>query len=224
MIPGPIVLSLFDRSGAWPRPYADVGARVITVDLLPALPGTLYSGREHMECDVREVGKWIAPACGVAIVLAAPPCDHFAGSGAQYWAEKDVDGRTAEAVALVRDTLGLIRSLRPRAWALENPVGRLRKLVPEVGPVRLQWDPCDYGDPYTKRTQLFGNFNAALTRSPVEPERSCSQGSWLMRLGGKSEKTKTLRSTTPSGFARAFCSANPPDRAPGPDLFAAGAL
>ena len=43
---------------------------------------------------------------------------------------------------------------------------------------------------------------------PVEPIRSCPQGSWVQQLGGKSEKTKMLRSTTPPGFAKAFFEAN----------------
>jgi len=42
----------------------------------------------------------------------------------------------------------------------------------------------------------------------VEPVKVCEQGSWLQKLGGKSEKTKTLRSATPMGFARAFYEAN----------------
>lgn len=43
----------------------------------------------------------------------------------------------------------------------------------------------------------------------LEPIRVCSQGSWVQRLGGKSERTKELRSMTPDGFARAFALANP---------------
>jgi hypothetical protein len=42
----------------------------------------------------------------------------------------------------------------------------------------------------------------------VDPTRVCGQGSWLMKLGGKSEKTKELRSMTPMGFAYAFYEVN----------------
>jgi len=42
----------------------------------------------------------------------------------------------------------------------------------------------------------------------VAPVRVCSQGSRVQRLGGKSDKTKELRSMTPMGFARAFYAAN----------------
>ena len=201
------VLSLFDRSGAWPRPYAEAGDCVVTVDLAPALPGTMYPGREHIIADVRTLAERLIGTYRVA--LLAPPCTEFAVSGARWWAAKDTDGRTAAAVALVRCALAVVRVAAPSVWALENPTGRLARLVPEIGRPRLSFDPCDYGDAYTKRTHLWGRFNADLPRSPVEPERVCSQGSWVQRLGGTSERTKVLRSTTPEGFSRAFWRANP---------------
>lgn len=109
---------------------------------------------------------------------------------------------------VVRDCLEAVRRFQPKWWALENPIGRIAKLVPELGPPVMRFDPCDYGDPYTKRTQLWGKFRPAMFNR-VEPIRSCSQGSWLQLLGGKSAKTKRLRSMTPPGFARAFREANP---------------
>ena len=90
----------------------------------------------------------------------------------------------------------------------ENPVGRLPRLVPELGKPRMYFNPCDYGDPYTKKTGLWGDFNTNLPKNPVEPERVCKQGSWVQKLGGKSERTKELRSMTPPGFAQAFFEAN----------------
>jgi hypothetical protein len=71
----------------------------------------------------------------------------------------------------------------------------------------MYFDPCDYGDPYTKKTCLWGSFNRPK-QNRVEPQRVCSQGSWLMKLGGSSERTKELRSVTPPGFAQAFFEAN----------------
>jgi hypothetical protein len=91
---------------------------------------------------------------------------------------------------------------------MENPVGRLPKLLPDrLGKPVFYFNPCDFGDPYTKKTCLWGNFNEPV-KNPVEPIRVCSQGSWIQTLGGKSERTKELRSITPSGFARAFFEAN----------------
>ena len=57
---------------------------------------------------------------------------------------------------------------------------------------------------YTKRTGLWGKFNKPeKIVLPVSPG-----GSWIMKLGGKSERTKELRSMTPLGFSYAFFEAN----------------
>ena len=95
---------------------------------------------------------------------------------------------------------------RPVWWALENPQGYLKTWL---GEPQLKFDPCHYGDPYTKRTWVWGVFTAP-ERSPV-PARD----SWVRkhvpgerRQTGQA-RTTTERSITPPGFARAFFRANP---------------
>lgn len=183
------ILSLCDYTGAWSQPYADAGYDVIRVDL------------KHGS-DVRLFKALPFPVRGV---LAAPPCTDFSGSGAQYWPAKDADGRTFDSLALVDACLRIIMVHRPQWWALENPVGRLKDWL---GEPRMMFDPCDYGDPYTKKTLLWGDFKPPLKVHKVAPERVSTQGSWLMKLGGSSERTKELRSVTPPAFARAFFEAN----------------
>jgi len=190
----PIILDLCGGTGSWSKPYRDSGnydVRIITVPL-------------H---DVRE---YTPPERGVRGILAAPPCTHFSVSGAQYWKQKDTDGRTAEAIDIVNHCLRIIDVVKPKWWALENPVGRLRRIFnshPLMGNPMLIFNPCDYGDPYTKKTLLWGRFTPPR-KNPVKPIRACKQGSWIQQLGGKSEKTKELRSITPPGFATAFFNSN----------------
>jgi len=212
------ILSLFDYSGRWSRPYRAAGYCTILVDI----KHNPTSRERIMMEDAREgirgvlgvrqdVFKFSVSDCGpIHGILAAPPCTDFAVSGAQYWPAKDADGRTAASVALVRAVLEIVRVYQPAWWALENPVGRLNRLVPELesfGPWYFQ--PHWYGDPWTKKTGLWGTFNRDLPRTDVEPIRYNAQGSWTQSLGGKSERTKELRSMTPEGFARAFFQANP---------------
>ena len=83
---------------------------------------------------------------------------------------------------------------------LENPVGRLRDYL---GAPRMAFDPADYGDPYTKRTLLWGDFREPLKR-PVE----AVEGSKMHRLPPSPDRA-ARRSVTPSGFSRAFFEANP---------------
>jgi hypothetical protein len=208
-----VIVSLCDYSGNWPRFYREAGYSVVQIDL------------KHGD-DVRDTRAVIEKVSAVlreresrvAGVLCAPPCTEFTVSGAQYWPAKDADGRTAQALEIVDACCAIAEVYVARFgawWALENPVGRLPKLRPQL--LRPWWfNPCDYAgfapdpekDRYTKKTGIYGTAVKPDT-APREPIRVCSQGSWIQKLGGKSERTKELRSTTPLGFARAFFLANP---------------
>lgn len=203
------ILSLCDFSGTWSKPYRDAGYNVIQVDLK-------HGG------DARLIEWQKIPIHGI---LAAPPCTDFSGSGAQYWPAKDSDGCTVDALALVDACLRAVAIYSPEWWVLENPVGRLRRWM---GPPSYSFNPCDFGgymdkgetsgelfparDAYTKKTLLWGQFKEPHKR-PVDPifltagngDRYAPQH---MKTGGKSERTKEIRSTTPIGFSRAFSEAN----------------
>ncbi len=186
-----IILDLCGGTGSWSRPYKEAGydVRVIT---LPGHDVLTYQ-----------------PPDNVYGILAAPPCTHFTVSGAQYWKQKDADGRTFEDIRILTHCLMIIAKCKPVFWAIENPVGRMRKLL---GDPRLIFNPCDYGDPYTKKTLVWGEFNLP-EKNPVEPEYvTASNGDryskLMMSTGGKSAKTKELRSIISPGFAEAFFKAN----------------
>ena len=196
------ILSLFDESGIWSQPYVDAGYIVDRWDLQRGKDVRDLEPHEYAQIDC-------GPIWGI---LAAPPCTDFASSGARWWADKDKDGRTGEALRLIDATLAIGDVLQPAWWALENPVGRLTRLRPQLGKP-WYFQPWWYGDAYTKKTGLWGDFNRDMKRNEVEPimyESNGKRGSWQWaKLGGKSERTKRLRSQTPRGFALAFAEANP---------------
>jgi hypothetical protein len=185
------ILSLFDHSGNWSLPYKENGYEVIQVDL--------KHGIDILEFDYKQIPN-------VYGVLAAPPCTDFSASGAQWWPAKDEDGRTNDSLTLVFQTLDIVDYFNPTFWALENPVGRLPKLVPDIGKP-WYFDPWEFGDCYTKKTGLWGKFNKP-EKSPCAKEEINKNGNPITKLGGKSERTKELRSITPLGFAWAFYNAN----------------
>lgn len=184
-----MILDLCGGTGSWSKPYSDNG---YTVEIIDPLQDT---------GDVRLLKN---KNCHIQGILAAPPCTDLAASGARWWKEKG-DEALIEALSIADACIRIVMFQYPKWWALENPVGRLKHYY---GPPTLKFDPCDYGDPWTKKTLLWGNFNIP-EKTPVTPERVCAQGSWLQKLGGKSERTKRLRSATPPGFANAFFKANP---------------
>jgi hypothetical protein len=190
------ILSLCDFSGNWPKHYREAGYNILQVDL------------KHGD-DVR---LFRLPTERIHGVLAAPPCTEFAVSGARWWEAKGETPLLA-GLALVDACVRLIMALKLRDglawWSLENPVGRLNHWL---GKPRCYFNPSDFGgyltppgDTYTKKTGLWGEFTIPTPR-PVDP----TEGSKMWALyGGKSERTKELRSMTPMGFARAFFEANP---------------
>ena len=179
-----IILDLCGGTGSWSKPYEDAGYKVRIIDT--ETTGEDIRLLEFSQDHVRGI-------------LCAPPCTMFASSGARWTRTEE---EMIQALALVDACLRAVAVYKPHFWALENPVEKLKRFL---GPPVLYFNPCDYGDPYTKRTLLWGRFNMPKV-SPVAP----TEGSKMSRLyGGPSAKTKRARSITPTGFARAFFEANP---------------
>jgi hypothetical protein len=193
-----IILDLCGGTGSWSKPYKDAGydVRLIT---LPADDARLWPSQPselpRFPKDFEDIADYIGNVYGI---LAAPVCTYFSGSGAKH---PRTDGQILEALSLVDACLRIIWTTKPKFWALENPVGKLRKWI---GPPLVSFNPCDYGDPYTKKTLLWGVFTKPI-KTPVKP----TEGSKLWAMyGGKSARTKEMRSITPPGFAKAFFEAN----------------
>jgi hypothetical protein len=180
-----IILDLCGGTGAWSRPWAESGEYDVRVITLP----------EH---DVRTY----QPPEEVYGILAAPPCTMFAVSGNRW---KRSQEQIDEAMEVLQACVRIIQSADSSMpglvfWALENPVGKLIGNV--LGKPVMYFDPCDYGDPWTKRTCLWGRFNKP-EKNPVEP----TEGSKMWLLGPTKDRAEK-RSITPPGFARAFFEAN----------------
>ncbi len=196
-----VVLSLFDLSGEWSKPWEEAGYQVYRFDIQddPEV-GDVHNFSTEFFAD------WFGDFDGMDIhaILAANPCTDFASSGARHFAAKDADGRTIASVKLVHQTLATIEYFKPAVWAIENPVGRIESLG-GLPPWRLSFDPNHIGETYTKKTLIWGRFNGDLPIAPVDPV----EGSKMHKLyGGKSQATKNARSVTPEGFAYSFFMAN----------------
>lgn len=193
------ILDLCAGSGGWSEPYAQAGYHVVRVELKDGADARLWpsamSNAARLPEQFDDVREWTGRVYGV---LAAPVCTVFTGSGARW---PRTDAEILDGLSLVDACLRIIHVVRPaRFWALENPVGKLARWI---GDPAWTFDPCDFGDPYTTKTCLWGRFNRPLKdRVPV------SGPSPITTLGGKSERTKALRSVTPAGFAQAFFEAN----------------
>ena len=204
-----LILDLCGGTGSWSEPYRQAGCDTMVVD--PVASGQTVRQFLH---DVDELD--------VHGILAAPPCTEFSGSGARWWAGKN-PRLLADAIQVVRDCLEIIKRFQPLWWALENPVGRLARVVPELGKWKYTFQPYQYSDPWTKRTCIWGEHNDPI-KNVVEPVGLWTGGTpsgklgivdhpeylpsdWVHKLPPSADRA-TLRSITPPGFAKAFFNAN----------------
>jgi hypothetical protein len=127
-----IILDLCGGSGSWSYPYKQAGydVRLIT------LPDN----------DVR----YYEPPASVYGILAAPPCTEFSIAKAKWIRNPEIGMEIVEAC------MRIIEACKPVFWALENPSGWLSQFI---GKPIFSFQPWQYGNPWTKRTMIWGNFH-----------------------------------------------------------------
>jgi len=201
-----LILDLCGGTGAWSKPYHDTGYAVRVVD-----PVQYYKSDYKTICyiseNVEQFYQYLYDnpqiADDVHGILAAPPCTEFAVSGARWWKDKPPE-LLREAMYTVDACLDIIALCNPKWWVMENPVSRLPRLYPnKLGKPRHYFQPWEYGDPYTKKTCLWGDF-VMPPKTPVEP----TEGGKIHRMAPSPDRAR-LRSITPPGFANAFFKSNP---------------
>ena len=194
----PLVVSLCDKTGNMVRPWAEAGYECLCIDIEHSIRRDVTKGNvTYRWGDVRSITP--ADLGQPRIVFAFPPCTHLAVSGARDFQRKGLRG--------LIDALELVESCRKLCewfgcpWMLENPVSRLSSSWRQPDHT---FNPCDYGDPYTKRTCLWtGGGFIMPPKNPVP----ATEGSMMHRMAPSDDRA-SLRSATPMGFARAVYVAN----------------
>lgn len=200
------ILSLYDLTGTWSKYYRESGDyEVRQVDLAG-------SGEDLRLLTLEDLGVDLDSVTGI---IAQPPCTHFAGSGARWWAKKG-DDAVREGLALV-DLVYRYASLCPnlRWYVIENPVGRLGRWI---GDPVARYQPHEYAgwaetdeekeaNRYTKRTCLWGQGWTIPEKKDLgkHPDPKIGERVWRMAPG---PNRAHARSVTPSGFARAWFEEN----------------
>jgi len=165
----------------------------------------------------------------VVFGMAFPVCTDMAVSGAAHFkrkAEANPSFQT-EAVSYAMWCAKLFNSMKV-PYFVENPVS---VLATKWRKPDYSFHPYEYGgyirddeaahprwpeyiaprDAYKKKTCLWtGGGFVMPTKVAVDPEGYHGNGysTQMMKLGGKSQRTKDIRSATPRGFAIAVCDAN----------------
>lgn len=218
------MIGLFSKSNIIAKPWAEVGVECHLFDLQE---GQDEENIIHHTGDVKDhfsVIRDLVRTTEVQFVAGFPPCTDLAVSGAKHFESKAKNdaffwAKAMELVYLSRD----IGELSGAPYFIENPKSMISTLWRKKD---FSFDPCDFGgylpvehinalypemypsqDTYLKETWVWvgGGFRMPNT-NPVDPVSQEFPG--FRKLGGKSERTKELRSVTPEGFARAVFQAN----------------
>lgn len=206
-----VIISLCDYTGIFTKPWRDAGYTAIHIDPQRDNNGTILEMMPVIGEAVRS-GR-------VAFVAGFPPCTDLAVSGAAHFAKKaNCDKHFQAKAALIAEQCRIIGELSGAPWFFENPVSVLSSII---GKPDFTFDPYEFGgylpegdihpewpdyiaprDAYPKKTCLWSGNGFELPEKrpvPVKPGYSDQHN----KLGGKSLRTKNIRSATPRGFSLA---------------------
>lgn len=228
------VISLYDYTGEALKPWALAGYQCIAYDIQHDIPHYEQfegGGRiDYKYADLHDISYLDAifdslSGKDVTFAMAFPVCTDLAVSGAAHFKRKRE-----------RDPLFQRKAANYAIWCaelfqaigcpyfIENPVSVLSTLWRKPD---YSFHPYEYGgyidpehaehpkwpdyiapmDAYPKKTCLWTGGGFVMPDiSPVEPETGHSRQH--LKLGGKSMKTKNIRSATPRGFAQAVFNSN----------------
>jgi len=231
----PTVLFLFNSSSYAVAPWLDDGGfNVVSVDYDDTDHSEAHrepvEGHTVLNYDLSQYGavadvRAMLYANGMpepSLVVSFAPCTSLAVSGAAHYAAKAAVNPNFqhEAVAMAR-----LAEQFDCPYMVENPVSVLATMwrKPE-----MYWHPYDFGylcpegphpefpevipprDLYPKKTGLWaGNGFRLPLKAPVPSSMVVPKDfPGHTKLGGKSARTKYIRSLTPRGFAQAVYEAN----------------
>jgi hypothetical protein len=221
---------LYDKTGIMAQPWLDAGYECWLFDGQHK-SGTVIDG------GLVRVGMWFIPSeieshaneiknmVGDAdFVFGFPECTDLAVSGAAHFSKKrDRNPEFQNEAASLAMLVELVGNEFNCPWGAENPVSVLSTLWRKPN---FNFHPWEFGgylseddthplypeyikprDAYPKKTCIWhGNGFIEPEKLPVHVNEGYSDQH--KKLGGKSLKTKNIRSATPRGFAKAVFEAN----------------
>lgn len=222
---------LYDFTGLMAQPWLDAGYECWLFDGQHE-PGVKREGNlvkvgmwfyhDQIHQHAAEIAGMVGD--GVRIVIGFPECTHLAVSGAAHFAKKrEADPEFQNKASDLAKMVELVGDAVRAPWMAENPVSVLSTLWRKPN---FSFHPYEYGgylpagdvhpiypeyimprDAYPKKTCIWSGNGFVM---PEKKSVQCEPGfaTQHLKLGGRSLKTKNIRSATPRGFAIAVYEAN----------------
>jgi len=213
---------LFDTTGYAAQPFTEAGWETYIIDILNVEEYAINPRATHtLSYDILAEEAAIIELCeGAEFVFGFPPCTDMAVSGAAHFSRKKAaDPLFQDKAVVLARSVERIATAAGVPWALENPIS---VLATKWRKPDFIFDPWHFGgylpendkhpdystyiaprDAYPKKTCLWKSpdFKLPLKKPVKRPSGYSTQHT---KLGGKSEKTKRIRSASPRGFFRAL--------------------
>ena len=215
------IISLCDYTGIMVAPWVAAGYRAVLVDpqhethsndgIIERIPLFLSDAMPRLGEIIRNEK--------VVFVAGFPPCTDVAVSCAAHFESKAAKDKHFQAkAALVAEQCRTLGALSGAPWFFENPVSVFASIF---GKPNFTFDPYEYGG-YLPEDDQHPDYPELILPRDAYPKKTClwSGGGFLLpdkkpvyvkpgyseqynKLGGKSLRTKNIRSATPRGFAQA---------------------
>lgn len=230
-----VVWSLFDGSGIMGLPWAEAGYQVycFNADDADHGPYDKFHARNIHE-NIKYVNAWIdinfmnAAIAGVYgkpnIIFAFPPCTDMSVSGSRaFESKRKKDPMFQEKAVFTALIASKIADHFNVPYVVENPVSVLSSFWRKPDHI---FNPWEYGgylpendvhpffpeyinprDSYPKKTCFWTGNGFKMPEKKIVPVKE-GYSNQYHKLGGKSAKTKVIRSLTPRGIAIAVFRAN----------------
>jgi hypothetical protein len=231
------VISLYDYTGEALKPWAEAGYTCYAYDIQHSkdnMNTDTFVGSDgsisYVHADLHNIATldFIYDSLSgkeVTFAMAFPVCTDMAVSGAAHFKRKrEADPLFQRKAANYAIWCAELFQALGCPYFIENPVSVLSTLwrkpnytfhpwqyggyIPDDQAEHPKWpDYIAPYDAYPKKTCLWTGGDFVMpTICPVYPEEGHSRQH--LKLGGKSMKTKNIRSATPRGFAQAVFNAN----------------
>ncbi len=157
------ILELFSGTECLSNAFRARGHECFTVDWDTRFPSSLPLGlrRSPINGDAQTSptsdGPTSSGQAATAPPSASPPSATTAAGDPATGSLAPKTEKAARADQVNRHTLGIIRTLRPRFFFIENPMGGLRKMDYMRGIPRHLITYCQYGFTYRKATDIWTN-------------------------------------------------------------------
>jgi len=186
-------LDLFSGLGGFSQGFLDRGHEVVRYDVDPKF-------KDIPNTELKDVFDLTSEDIkGYDVILASPDCTYL--SIANHTPDKEY---LAIAMQLAHHTNMIIQGADPEYYVIENPRGRMRKVL-GIPTVTTAWGY--WGTPYFKPTDLFGKVPALdwSSRYTTPVAKAHWKNFTKDKFSYLAPRSPSLRSLVPYSFSLALC-------------------